>query len=131
MIFVHLIRKKQSSVAPPWFNPMILGCLKHKSREGDIRAVRLFKHRLSVARISHLLSLLVLSNTFASVDHVDMDDVLTHVIEPEDHDLEMLRYRDAFSQSTAQMVSWSFSLNAEAFKETHSWLSCGCLRLPF
>ena len=77
---------------------VVFAPVKHKSREGAIGEVRLFKHRLSVARISHLLSLLDLSNTFASVDHEHMDSVLTHFIEPEDHDLAMLRYRDVFSQ---------------------------------
>ena len=73
---------------------MTHGKFKHKSREGAIGAVRLFKHRPSVARMSHLLSLLDLSNAFASVDHEHMDSVLTHFIEPEDHDLAMLRYRE-------------------------------------
>jgi len=75
---------------------MTHGYLKHKSREGAIGAVRLFKHRLSAAFISHLLSLLDLPNAFASADHEHMDSVLTHFIEPEDYDLAMLRYRDVF-----------------------------------
>ena len=58
----------------------------------------MFKHRLSVARISHLLSLLDLSNAFASVDHEHMDSVLTHYIEPEDHDLAMLRYSFVYNR---------------------------------
>ena len=87
--FAHLVRKKQRSSAPPWFNTMTHGYLKHTSREGAIGAVRLFKHGLLIARISHLLCLLDLSNAFASVDHEHMDSVLTHFIEPEDHDLAM------------------------------------------
>ena len=78
--FAHLVRKKQSSIAPPWFNTMTHEYLKHKSREGAIGAVRCVKHRLSVVRISHLLSLLDLSNAFASVDHAHMDSVLTNLL---------------------------------------------------
>ena len=66
----HLGRSKAVVPHHGLTNTMTHGYLKHKSREGAIRAVRLFKHRLSVARISHLLSLLGLSNAFASLDNV-------------------------------------------------------------
>ena len=54
----------------------------------------MFKHRLSVARISHLLSLLDLSNAFASLDNVHIHSMLTNFIAPEDHGLAMLRCRE-------------------------------------
>ena len=127
---------------------MIYGSLEHNSREGAIRAVRLFKHRLSVARISHLLSLLDLSNAFASLDNVHMDSMLTHFIAPEDHGLAMLRCREVLvtidcpdgvvepqplcgglQGDTLMLFMWLSAFASSIAEWQTSQCSCDCLSL--
>ena len=96
--YAHIVRKRQQcdSLEAPWFSTMTYGYLKHRSRDGAIGSMRILKHRLSKAHISHLIELLDLSNAFASLSHSHMDETLPHFILEEDRDLAQLRYRDVF-----------------------------------
>lgn len=75
---------------------MTHGYLQHRRRENAVGCLKMFKHRLLKAGITHSLTVADLSNAFCSMSHERMDAALLDIVCVEDRDIAQTRYTHAF-----------------------------------